>query len=219
MKPAYPAREFILRVLYFCLGTAVCALGCSAFVLSGIGTDPFSMLMQGVARTAHISNGTRHIAINFTLLVLYFFIDRKYIRAGTFAALFITGPMIDAASRLLRGVIPRGPALPGARRHRTGELRAHRARAFRLHQRERRRRRERFAGDPPERQAAPPVSLDARRGRPHLRRQRVPARRRHRGGHRDHRPAHRPIVQFFMPGTARLLYSILRRLTPQTESA
>lgn len=28
-----------------------------------------------------------------------------------------------------------------------------------------------------------------------------------------------PIVQFFMPGTARLLYSILRRLTPQTESA
>lgn len=58
MKPAYPAREFILRVLYFCLGTAVCALGCSAFVLSGIGTDPFSMLMQGVARTAHISNGT-----------------------------------------------------------------------------------------------------------------------------------------------------------------
>ena len=105
MKPAYPAREFILRVLYFCLGTAVCALGCSAFVLSGIGTDPFSMLMQGVARTAHISNGAAHIAINFTLLVLYFFIDRKYIRAGTFAALFITGPMIDAASRLLRGVI------------------------------------------------------------------------------------------------------------------
>lgn len=95
MKPAYPAREFILRVLYFCLGTAVCALGCSAFVLSGIGTDPFSMLMQGVARTAHISNGAAHIAINFTLLVLYFFIDRKYIRAGTFAALFITGPMIE----------------------------------------------------------------------------------------------------------------------------
>ena len=112
MKPAYPAREFILRVLYFCLGTAVCALGCSAFVLSGIGTDPFSMLMQGVARTAHISNGTAHIAINFTLLVLYFFIDRKYIRAGTFAALFITGPMIDAASRLLRGVIHEGLPFP-----------------------------------------------------------------------------------------------------------
>ena len=28
-----------------------------------------------------------------------------------------------------------------------------------------------------------------------------------------------PIVQFFMPRTARLLYSILRRLTPQAESA
>ena len=94
------------------LGTAVCALGCSAFVLSGIGTDPFSMLMQGVARTAHISNGTAHIAINFTLLVLYLFIDRKYIRAGTFAALFITGPMIDAASRLLHGVIHEGLPLP-----------------------------------------------------------------------------------------------------------
>lgn len=48
MKPAYPAREFILRVLYFCLGTAVCALGCSAFVLSGIGTDPFSIDRKSV---------------------------------------------------------------------------------------------------------------------------------------------------------------------------
>ena len=50
MKPAYPAREFILRVLYFCLGTAVCALGCSAFVLSGIGTDPFSICLLYTSR-------------------------------------------------------------------------------------------------------------------------------------------------------------------------
>lgn len=108
MKPAYPAREFVLRILYFCLGTAVCSFGCAAFVLSGIGTDPFSMLMQGVARTVHISNGTAHIAINFTLLICYLFVDRRYIRAGTFAALIITGPMIDAASWLLRSVVHKG---------------------------------------------------------------------------------------------------------------
>ena len=151
MKPAYPAREFILRVLYFCLGTAVCALGCSAFVLSGIGTDPFSMLMQGVARTAHISNGAAHIAINFTLLVLYFFIDRKYILLSDklhlqFRWMRVAVDLTFVVSGLLLGgVIGVGTVITALL---TG-----------------------------------------------------------------------PIVQFFMPRTARLLYSILRRLTPQAESA
>ena len=177
------------------------------------------MLMQGVARTAHISNGAAHIAINFTLLVLYFFIDRKYIRAGTFAALFITGPMIDAASRLLRGVIHEGLPFPvrvvivlascpliaiglSASINASVGVGANDSLAIllsdKLHLQFRWMR----------------VAVDLTFVVSGLLLGGVIG-----VGTVITALLTGPIVQFFMPRTARLLYSILRRLTPQAESA
>ncbi len=105
MTNTYPRRELLIRLAYFVAGTAITALGASVFILSETGTDPFGMLMQGVAKIAGISNGTAHIAINATYIIIIAILDRRYIRIGTFAALFATGPMIDLASRLLGHVI------------------------------------------------------------------------------------------------------------------
>lgn len=113
MKPAYPAREFILRVLYFCLGTAVCALGCSAFVLSGIGTDPFSMLMQGVARTRpHLQRRRPHRHQLHPAGPLFLHRPQIYPRGAPSPPSLSPGRMIGRRSRLLRGVIHEGLPFP-----------------------------------------------------------------------------------------------------------
>lgn len=110
MKQFLINRELSIRLLYFIVSVMITAVGAAVFLLSGTGTDPFGMLMQGVAKLVGISNGTAHIAINATFIVIILCVDRKYIRAGTFAALFVTGPMIDLVIRLLGGVLT--PALP-----------------------------------------------------------------------------------------------------------
>ncbi|MEM1483860.1 hypothetical protein V6615_03155 [Oscillospiraceae bacterium PP1C4] len=94
--------ELLLRQLYFIIGICITAVGAAVFVLTGTGTDPFGMLMQGVAKTFGISNGMAHISINAAYILIILLVDRKYIRIGTFIALFVTGPMIDFASSLLR---------------------------------------------------------------------------------------------------------------------
>lgn len=105
MANGYKGRELFLRLAYFVAGSSISAIGASIFVLCATGTDTFGMLMQGVAKVTGLSNGLAHISINLTYLLIILIIDRKYIRIGTFAALFAIGPMIDFASMLLGGLI------------------------------------------------------------------------------------------------------------------
>jgi len=101
MSNTYSKPELVLRLLYFIFGICITAVGAAVFVLSGTGTDPFGMLMQGVSKTIGISNGMAHIGINASYILIILLVDKKYIRIGTFAALFATGPIIDFASSLI----------------------------------------------------------------------------------------------------------------------
>ncbi len=101
-------KELLVRSLYFLMGVCICAFGAAMFVLCDTGTDPFGMLMQGIARTFGLSNGIAHISINAVLILVILAIDRSYIRIGTFISLVGMGTVIDLASRLLRGIIHSG---------------------------------------------------------------------------------------------------------------
>ena len=102
---SYPRRELLLRLGYFIAGVAITAVGAAIFVLTATGTDPFGVLMQGTARLLGVSNGTAHMGLNATFLLLILCFARKYIHVGTFASLVVIGPMIDLSTFLLRGFI------------------------------------------------------------------------------------------------------------------
>lgn len=97
-------KELTVRSLFFLLGCFTVAVGVSMFVLTNTGSDPFSVFMQGIAKTFSISNGIAHICINVVMLTGILIFVRHYIKVGTFVAFFI-GPSIDLASFLLKGII------------------------------------------------------------------------------------------------------------------
>ena len=97
--------EYIKRLLILVLGLTIAHLGVTLFLLSNLGSDPFNVLIQGIANILPLSHGTCHQIICFLILGILLFAARSYIKAGTFICMFFGGPIIDFFSWLLGGFI------------------------------------------------------------------------------------------------------------------
>lgn len=86
------------------LGLTIAHLGVTLFLLSNLGSDPFNVLIQGIANILPLSHGTCHQIICFLILGILLFVARSYIKAGTFICMFFGGPIIDFFSWLLGGI-------------------------------------------------------------------------------------------------------------------
>lgn len=93
--------EYIKRLLILVLGLTIAHLGVTLFLLSSLGSDPFNVLIQGIANILPLSHGTCHQIICFLILGILLFAARSYIKAGTFICMFFGGPIIDFFSWLL----------------------------------------------------------------------------------------------------------------------
>lgn len=104
-------RSFFLRLVLLCVGLIITYLGCTVFIMAGIGSDPFNVLTQGVYRTLAstfpspiFSHGRVHIVLCTIIILILLFIDRSYIKLGTIIGMFAGGSIIDAFSVLLTPV-------------------------------------------------------------------------------------------------------------------
>lgn len=97
--------EYIKRLLILVLGLTIAHLGVTLFLLSNLGSDPFNVLIQGIANILPLSHGTCHQIICFLILGILLFVACSYIKAGTFICMFFGGPIIDFFSWLLGGFI------------------------------------------------------------------------------------------------------------------
>ncbi len=97
--------EYIKRILILILGLTIAHLGVTLFLLSNLGSDPFNVLIQGIANILPLSHGTCHQIVCFLILGILLFAARSYIKAGTFICMFFGGPIIDFFSWLLGGFI------------------------------------------------------------------------------------------------------------------
>lgn len=97
--------EYIKRLLILVLGLTIAHLGVTLFLLSNLGSDPFNVLIQGIANILPLSHGTCHQIICFLILGILLFVARSYIKTGTFICMFFGGPIIDFFSWLLGGLI------------------------------------------------------------------------------------------------------------------
>ncbi len=93
--------EYIKRLLILVLGLTIAHLGVTLFLLSNLGSDPFNVLIQGIANILPLSHGTCHQIICFLILGILLFVARSYIKAGTFICMFFGGPIIDFFSWLI----------------------------------------------------------------------------------------------------------------------
>lgn len=82
-------------------GLAVAHLGVTLFLLSELGTDTFTVFIQGLSRLSGLTVGTVHVIVLCILMVLMLLGTKGYVKPGTVVCAFCGGPIIDLFTWLL----------------------------------------------------------------------------------------------------------------------
>ncbi|WP_022867997.1 YczE/YyaS/YitT family protein [Schaalia vaccimaxillae] len=100
--------EMGIRLILLMIGLTVAHLGVVFFLRSNLGADPFNVAVQGLFRGLHsatgwsfLTHGRIHVAVCFLIIAALLFIDRSYVKIGTFVCMFAGGPIIDGWNALL----------------------------------------------------------------------------------------------------------------------
>lgn len=82
-------------LLVLLLGLTVAHLGVTLFLLSALGTDTFTVFIQGLSRVCGLSVGTVHVIVLCLLMGLMLLTTKGYVKPGTVVCAFCGGPIID----------------------------------------------------------------------------------------------------------------------------
>ena len=88
-------KDWIKALIILFIGLLISHLGVSLFILADIGSDPFTVFVQGLSGIIGKSVGTAHVLILTTLLVIEAFTTKGYIKPGSIVCAFGGGPIID----------------------------------------------------------------------------------------------------------------------------
>ncbi len=97
--------DWVKALVFLLIGLIIAHLGVTLFLLSEMGTDTFTVFIQGLARTFGLTVGTAHVIVLVLLIVVMLITTKGYVKAGSIVCAFCGGPIIDFFSWLLKGVI------------------------------------------------------------------------------------------------------------------
>lgn len=85
-----------VRLLIFFLGLVTLSLGISTTIkVQHLGLHPWDVLAVGLTDNLGLSIGSWSIIIGMVLTTITFFLDRTYVRFGTFINLLVVGMFVD----------------------------------------------------------------------------------------------------------------------------
>lgn len=96
-----PKRLFIVVV-----GLILVGIGIGMLLFSDLGVDPGSVFVSGVSNTFSLSYGFSSALVNALILLIVFFIDKKYINIASVLAMITIGYTADFANMLVSQIIP-----------------------------------------------------------------------------------------------------------------
>ena len=96
-----PVPHLYRRIAMALVGMAIAGVSVGIFKRAFFGVDPFQCFCNGIANVIPISFGTLYMIINAVLLVIDFFIARRYIGISTFINLFLVGYAVEFSENLL----------------------------------------------------------------------------------------------------------------------
>ena len=76
-------------------GLTIAHLGVSLFLVSELGSDAFTVMIQGIAKTAGLSIGTVHVCALIILMIVMAITTKGYVKPGTVVCAFCGGWIID----------------------------------------------------------------------------------------------------------------------------
>ncbi len=95
-------KDWAIALIVLFIGLTIAHLGVSMFLVSAMGTDTFTVFIQGLALTCQKFTGTSfptvgtvHVIILCLIMVIMLFTTKGYIKPGTVICAFCGGPIID----------------------------------------------------------------------------------------------------------------------------
>lgn len=88
-------KKYYINVIILLIGIVLIAFGGSTFLAAEIGSDAVMVFNQGVATFFNLEVGFGIMITNIALLLIVIFINRKSIGLGTFAMVFLLGPLVN----------------------------------------------------------------------------------------------------------------------------
>lgn len=98
--------DWIRALLVLLLGLIIAHLGVTLFLLSALGTDTFTVFIQGLSRVAGLSVGTVHVIVLCILMILMLFmsnLELLYVHFAEVPSLTFLPGVLKSTSTLLLG--------------------------------------------------------------------------------------------------------------------
>ena len=99
------AADWAKALVVLLIGLTVAHLGVTLFLQSALGTDTFTVFIQGLSRVFGLTVGTVHVIVLCILMVVMLATTKGYVKPGTVVCAFCGGPIIDLFTWMLQGVI------------------------------------------------------------------------------------------------------------------
>ena len=99
-----------LKLLRFFAGLIIIQLEVAIFLHTNIGSDSFTVFMQGLAKVLHISVGASNCVLTAVFLVIVFWLDRSQFGIGMVLAVIFAGPILNGMTWLVAKILPQNPA-------------------------------------------------------------------------------------------------------------
>ncbi len=88
-------RDWAKGLFVLFVGLTIAHFGVSLFLISSLGSDPFTVLIQGVSLMVGLSIGTCHVIALIVLMLVMLVATKGYVKPGTVVCAFCGGWIID----------------------------------------------------------------------------------------------------------------------------
>lgn len=106
------ASDWVKALIILLIGLTIAHLGVTLFLLSELGTDTFTVFIQGLSRVFGLTVGTVHVIVLCILMVIMLLTTKGYVKPGTVVCAFCGGPIIDLFTWMLGGFINVDAGMP-----------------------------------------------------------------------------------------------------------
>lgn len=87
--------QWAIALITLFVGLIIAHLGVTMFLISELGTDTFTVFVQGLSILSGLSIGTVHVITLCLIMLLLLIFTKGYIKPGSVICAFFGGPIID----------------------------------------------------------------------------------------------------------------------------
>ncbi|HKM34338.1 MAG TPA: hypothetical protein VJY54_06315 [Lachnospiraceae bacterium] len=99
-------KNITIRLLKFYVGLALIQLAVAAYLQIGIGSDSFTVFLQGVSKLFQLNVGLTNGLITFVLLIIVYIMDKKQFQIGMVLSVATAGLLLNAMTWFLNVILP-----------------------------------------------------------------------------------------------------------------